>query len=60
VDEQVFRKLGVEQTRELRLHGRADADSDAAAAALRDSTGVFFSGGDQPLPSPARFGAYSV
>ena len=45
--EQVFRKLGVEQTRELRLRGRADADSDAAAAALRDSTGVFFSGGDQ-------------
>ena len=45
--EQVFRKLGVEQTRELRLRGRAAADSDAAAAALRDSTGVFFSGGDQ-------------
>jgi cyanophycinase len=45
--EQVFRKLGVEQTRELRLRGRADADSDAAVAALRDSTGVFFSGGDQ-------------
>lgn len=45
--EGVFRKLGVEQTRELRLRGRADADSDAAAAALRDSTGVFFSGGDQ-------------
>ena len=45
--EQVFRKLGVEQTRELRLRGRADADSDAAAAVLRDSTGVFFSGGDQ-------------
>ena len=45
--EQVFRKLGVEQTRELRLRGRADAESDAAAAALRDSTGVFFSGGDQ-------------
>jgi cyanophycinase len=45
--EGVFRKLGVEQTRELRLRGRADADSDAAATALRDSTGVFFSGGDQ-------------
>lgn len=29
--EQVFRKLGVGQTRELRLRGRADADSDAAA-----------------------------
>jgi cyanophycinase len=45
--ERVFRKLGVEQTRELRLRGRADADSDAAVSALRDSTGVFFSGGDQ-------------
>jgi cyanophycinase len=45
--ERVFRKLGVEQTRELRLRGRADADSDAAASALLDSTGVFFSGGDQ-------------
>jgi cyanophycinase len=45
--EKVFRKLGVEQTRELRLLGRADADSDAAVSALRDSTGVFFSGGDQ-------------
>ena len=45
--EQVFRKLGVEQTRELRLRGRADADSPAAAAALRASTGVFFTGGDQ-------------
>ncbi len=45
--ERVFRKLGVDQTRELRLRGRADADSDAAVAALRDSTGVFFSGGDQ-------------
>jgi cyanophycinase len=45
--ERVFRKLGVEQTRELRLRGRADADSAATAAILRDSTGVFFSGGDQ-------------
>ena len=45
--EQVFRKLGVEQTRELRLHGRADADSASAAGILRGSTGVFFTGGDQ-------------
>lgn len=45
--ERVFRKLGVEHTRELRLRGRADADGDPAAAILRDSTGVFFSGGDQ-------------
>jgi cyanophycinase len=45
--ERVFRKLGAEHTRELRLRGRADADSDHAEAVLRDSTGVFFSGGDQ-------------
>jgi len=45
--EKVFRKLGVEYTRELRLRGRADADGDPAAAVLRDSTGVFISGGDQ-------------
>ena len=45
--EQVFRKLGVENTTELRLRGRADADSDLAEAVLRDATGVFFSGGDQ-------------
>jgi cyanophycinase len=45
--EQVFRKLGVAGTRELRLRGRADADSDTAEAILRDCTGVFFSGGDQ-------------
>lgn len=45
--ERVFRKLGVEHTRELRLRGRADADGDRAEAILRASTGVFFSGGDQ-------------
>lgn len=45
--ERVFRKLGVENTAELRLRGRADADSDQAEAVLRDATGVFFSGGDQ-------------
>jgi cyanophycinase len=45
--ERVFRKLGVERTRELRLRGRADADGDEAAALLADATGVFFSGGDQ-------------
>jgi cyanophycinase len=44
---QVFRKLGVEHTRELRLLGRADADSGQAENALRQATGVFFSGGDQ-------------
>ena len=46
--EHVFRKLGVPCTRELRLRGRGDADGDGAAAPLRDSTGVFISGGDQP------------
>jgi cyanophycinase len=45
--ERVFAKLGADQTRELRLRGRADADSDDAAALLADATGVFFSGGDQ-------------
>jgi cyanophycinase len=45
--EQVFRKLGVAAVTELRLRGRADADSDAAAAELGRATGVFFSGGDQ-------------
>jgi cyanophycinase len=45
--ERVFRKLGVEHTRELRLRGRSDADSDWAERVLRDSTGVFFCGGDQ-------------
>ncbi|HEX9542227.1 MAG TPA: cyanophycinase [Streptosporangiaceae bacterium] len=45
--ERVFRKLGVDATRELRLRGRADADGDAAAAILRDCTGAFISGGDQ-------------
>ena len=45
--ERVFRKLGVEDMRELRLSGRADADSDDAAASLRHATGVFLTGGDQ-------------
>jgi cyanophycinase len=45
--EQVFRKLGADRTRELRLRGRADADGPAAAAMLTAATGVFFSGGDQ-------------
>jgi len=45
--EQVFRKLGVGQIQELRLRGRADADSAPAGAILRGSTGVFITGGDQ-------------
>jgi cyanophycinase len=45
--EEVFRKLGAERTSELRLHGRADADSERAGEMLRESTGVFFCGGDQ-------------
>jgi cyanophycinase len=45
--ERVFRRLGADQTIQLRLHGRADADSDEAAKVLEDATGVFISGGDQ-------------
>ena len=45
--ERVFRKLGVEQTSELRLRGRSDADGEDAATLLSDATGIFFSGGDQ-------------
>jgi cyanophycinase len=45
--ERVFRKLGVADTRELRLDGRGAADSDEAAAVLSGATGVFLSGGDQ-------------
>ncbi len=45
--ERVFRKLGVENTTELRLHGRGEADSDDAAGVLETATGVFFTGGDQ-------------
>jgi cyanophycinase len=45
--ERVFAKLGVDQLRELRLRGRADADSDDAAAGLTAATGVFITGGDQ-------------
>jgi cyanophycinase len=45
--ERVFRKLGVEDTRELRLGGRGDADGDEAAGVLGSATGVFLSGGDQ-------------
>jgi cyanophycinase len=45
--EQVFGELGVRHVRELPISGRADADSQDAAAALDRATGVFFSGGDQ-------------
>ncbi|MGD0374913.1 MAG: cyanophycinase [Streptosporangiaceae bacterium] len=45
--ERVFRKLGVDRAKELRLRGRADADSDSAALMLTDATGVFVCGGDQ-------------
>jgi cyanophycinase len=45
--ERVFRKLGVYAVRELRLHGRGDADGDEAAAVLTKATGVFLTGGDQ-------------
>lgn len=45
--ERVFRKLGVDHTSELRLHGRGDADGDDAAGLLSAATGVFLTGGDQ-------------
>ena len=45
--DRVFRKLGADRTRELRLRGRSDADGDDAAKLLEDAMGVFFSGGDQ-------------
>jgi cyanophycinase len=45
--ERAFRKLGVEDIHELRLHGRGDADGDEAANALADASGVFLAGGDQ-------------
>ena len=45
--ERVFLKLGVDDIKELRLHGRNEADSDEAAATLASATGVFLSGGDQ-------------
>jgi cyanophycinase len=45
--ERVFRKLGVDETSELRLRGRSDADGDDAVDLLSSATGVFFSGGDQ-------------
>jgi cyanophycinase len=45
--ERVFSKLGAQQVTELRLRGRADADSGETAALLAGATGVFISGGDQ-------------
>lgn len=45
--QRAFRKLGVADTRELRLRGRSDADSADALAMVADATGVFVSGGDQ-------------
>ncbi len=45
--ERVFRKLGVDRTIQLRMRGRADADSPAAARMITDATGAFFCGGDQ-------------
>jgi cyanophycinase len=45
--EGAFRKLGVAWNKELRLHGRADADGDYATLMLAEATGVFFCGGDQ-------------
>ncbi|AEV87403.1 peptidase S51 [Actinoplanes sp. SE50] len=42
-----FRQLGAGSVRALRLASRADANAPAAAAALREATGIFFTGGDQ-------------
>lgn len=45
--QRAFRKLGIRHIKELPIGGRADADSPANCDALKDATGVFFSGGDQ-------------
>src|SRR5690349_14490842 len=42
-----FTSLGAGRARALRLATRADANAPGAAAALRDATGIFFTGGDQ-------------
>jgi len=42
-----FRRLGVRDVRALDVKGRADADGEQASAAVREATGVFFTGGNQ-------------
>ncbi|GAA2704845.1 cyanophycinase [Actinoplanes palleronii] len=42
-----FTSRGAGRVRALRLATRADANAPAAATALRDATGIFFTGGDQ-------------
>jgi cyanophycinase len=42
-----FRRLGLRAVRALDIAGRADANADAAVKAIRDATGVFFTGGNQ-------------
>jgi cyanophycinase len=44
---QAFTALGAGQVRAVRIAARADANSPAVEAALREATGVFFTGGDQ-------------
>ncbi|HEV7889977.1 MAG TPA: cyanophycinase [Pyrinomonadaceae bacterium] len=42
-----FKRLGVRDVRALDIAGRADASGESAAAAVREATGVFFTGGNQ-------------
>lgn len=43
----LFRAMGVAEVSVLRIERRADAEADAALAALAEATGVFLTGGDQ-------------
>ncbi|HKG12573.1 MAG TPA: cyanophycinase [Pyrinomonadaceae bacterium] len=45
--ESTFRRLGVSDVRALDIKGREDADGERASAAVREATGVFFTGGNQ-------------
>ncbi|HVF43869.1 MAG TPA: cyanophycinase [Pyrinomonadaceae bacterium] len=47
VYEGTFKRLGVRDVRALDVKGRADANADPASAAVREATGVFFTGGNQ-------------
>lgn len=58
--ERLFRKLGAAEVRSTRPHDRREADKQRFADAVEDSTGVFFTGGNQMKLSTAirgtRFG----
>jgi len=45
--EQVFRQLGVGQIKVVNIEERREANDPQRAAAIADSTGVYFTGGDQ-------------